>query len=453
VAAALFCLGAATSGARAACNPAICAGTTCTISGTHNLDPDCVLDFTGKNVTIGSGAVLQTADYETFTIIATNLVHRGLLRARGGEIYLQSFGSFTTQDVGGQAGRINLNGPDVDEGGYLEVVAAGAVTIGSNVTATGGAGSFWVEGCAVTLAGTLDVSGGSNDGVIEITYHGSLTAQSGAILAGTDVADGATSFLYCPDNGAGDCTINPAGLACNLGTGVCSSGSTTLTPSAELSAESLGPCVGCGNHVLEPGEACDEGDVDPCDGCSPTCQPQDIGATCDDGNPCTTSDVCSGGACAGGPRLGCGDDGNPCTDDVCQDFVGCLHPPKPNGTSCSDGSICNGAETCQGGACAPGTALDCNDGNSCTADSCHPTNGCVHDLSPPCAAALVSLIGELLNPVCGDGVREGEEACDDGNTSAGDCCSATCDLEAAGTLCGVCSGCPCPRCDGAGICR
>lgn len=57
---------------------------------------------------------------------------------------------------------------------------------------------------------------------------------------------------------------------------------------------------------------------------------------------------------------------------------------------------------------------------------------------------------------CGDGVtdpRFGEE-CDDGNTTAGDCCSSTCTLEAAGTPCDdatVCNG--AETCDGAGTCQ
>ena len=40
-----------------------------------------------------------------------------------------------------------------------------------------------------------------------------------------------------------------------------------------------------------------------------------------------------------------------------------------------------------------------------------------------------------MGPVCGDGVINGTETCDDGNTASGDCCSATCQIEAAGTVC------------------
>jgi len=56
------------------------------------------------------------------------------------------------------------------------------------------------------------------------------------------------------------------------------------------------------------------------------------------------------------------------------DFVDCSL--ELDGTSCSDGNVCNGVETCQGGVCAPGIALDCDDGNQCTTDSCDPVVGC-----------------------------------------------------------------------------
>lgn len=41
---------------------------------------------------------------------------------------------------------------------------------------------------------------------------------------------------------------------------------------------------------------------------------------------------------------------------------------------------------------------------------------------------------------CGDGVLDSGEACDDGNTSAGDCCSPSCQLEAATVVCRSAAG-------------
>jgi len=51
-------------------------------------------------------------------------------------------------------------------------------------------------------------------------------------------------------------------------------------------------------------------------------------------------------------------------------------------------------------------------------------------------------------PVCGNGVFESGEQCDDGNTLAGDCCSATCQFESAATECRPATG----TCDVADFC-
>lgn len=46
----------------------------------------------------------------------------------------------------------------------------------------------------------------------------------------------------------------------------------------------------------------------------------------------------------------------------------------------------------------------------------------------------------LAMAVCGDSVVDLGETCDDGNTTAGDCCSATCQIEVAGTVCRASAG-------------
>ncbi len=58
------------------------------------------------------------------------------------------------------------------------------------------------------------------------------------------------------------------------------------------------------------------------------------------------------------------------------------------------------------------------------------------------------------HPECGNGSPESGEQCDDGNTRDGDCCSATCRFEAAGSSCAdgaFCNG--AETCDGAGTCQ
>jgi cysteine-rich repeat protein len=54
--------------------------------------------------------------------------------------------------------------------------------------------------------------------------------------------------------------------------------------------------------------------------------------------------------------------------------------------------------------------------------------------------------------VCGDGVLEGLEECDDGNTLGGDCCSATCELEPDGAACDDGDGCTLGDACAAGLC-
>lgn len=56
-------------------------------------------------------------------------------------------------------------------------------------------------------------------------------------------------------------------------------------------------------------------------------------------------------------------------------------------------------------------------------------------------------------PMCGNSVVEGDESCDDGNVTSADCCSSTCQLEAAGSAC-TSDGNPCTndQCDAAAHC-
>ncbi len=148
----------------------------------------------------------------------------------------------------------------------------------------------------------------------------------------------------------------------------------------------------CGNGTIDSGEQCDDDQGTPTDGdgCSADCQveacyscsgtPSTCSANsdpCDDGNACTTGDVCSGGICTGSGGSGspC-DDGNACTsDDQCNAGV-CDGTPL-EGTACDDGNACTEGETCSAGSCASPSA-SCDDADPCTTDACNPASGCVH---------------------------------------------------------------------------
>ena len=139
-------------------------------------------------------------------------------------------------------------------------------------------------------------------------------------------------------------------------------------------------CIG---GVCQPGTPLDCSDGNPCtaDGCDPVagCQyvPVSDATPCDDATICNGAETCLGGLCTPGSPLDC-DDANVCTADTCDPVAGCQYAAVPDGSPCADGTVCNGAETCAAGACAPGTPLDCDDANICTADTCDPLAGCQH---------------------------------------------------------------------------
>ena len=69
----------------------------------------------------------------------------------------------------------------------------------------------------------------------------------------------------------------------------------------------------------------------------------------------------------------------------------------------------------------------------------------------PWLMPVLSLLLGDESQVCGNGVVEGSEQCDDGNTQESDCCSPRCTFESASTICGT--GCDGKLCDGAGTCQ
>ena len=75
-------------------------------------------------------------------------------------------------------------------------------------------------------------------------------------------------------------------------------------------------------------------------------------------------------------KLNC-DDGNSCTDDSCNPVDGCVN--VNNTEQCDDGITCTENDICSEGVCA-GLANDliCEDGNLCTDDLCHPLDGCLY---------------------------------------------------------------------------
>ncbi len=112
-------------------------------------------------------------------------------------------------------------------------------------------------------------------------------------------------------------------------------------------------------------------------------KPANDGAKCSDANACTTKDTCAVGVCKGGPAPDC-DDKEFCTADSCYMRKGCVHTNLKK--SCDDGNACTTGDVCglaSGVTPAKWTCInagptDCDDKNVCTDDSCSKDKGCAH---------------------------------------------------------------------------
>jgi hypothetical protein len=156
----------------------------------------------------------------------------------------------------------------------------------------------------------------------------------------------------------------------------CSDGDACSTPDR---------CV-AGACAAGPAKSC--ADSDPCtaDACDPVRGCLHPVTACDDGDPCTVDacDPATGGCTSTRDDRAC-DDANPCTADGCGAGAGCVHEPIAG--SCDDKNACTTADACSAGVCTGGPALDCDDGNPCTADACDPATGCRQDAGPLLDAA------------------------------------------------------------------
>ena len=104
-----------------------------------------------------------------------------------------------------------------------------------------------------------------------------------------------------------------------------------------------------------------------CDGKTGKCQidPLSDGKPCDDKSACTSGDSCVSGKCQGGVAVTC-DDKNACTDDKCNPDFGCTY--SSNTAACDDGNKCTTGDVCAYGQCQPGKPVS----ETLCADKCVP---------------------------------------------------------------------------------
>jgi TolB protein len=110
-----------------------------------------------------------------------------------------------------------------------------------------------------------------------------------------------------------------------------------------------------GNHYGQPiacddGNACTSADVCHAGLCAGANVPDDT--ACNDGDACTRSDTCQSGTCTGASRVVCSASDQCHEAGTCDPASGaCSDPAAPDGTACNDIDTCSGPDVCDAGVC------------------------------------------------------------------------------------------------------
>lgn len=182
----------------------------------------------------------------------------------------------------------------------------------------------------------------------------------------------------------------------------------------------------CGNGQVEPGEGCDDGNTAPGDGCDDTCR----------------SELCGNGTLDPGEEC---DDNNLIDSDNCSSFCTVNFPDPDDPHFCGNGNIDNGGVGDQVfnvpeedvevtisadlGTLAPGdsaAAAFCIVGGSSDVDG--PNAGAQLVLN---AMDCLVLYQDTI-AICGNGIQNADEQCDDGNLTDDDGCDSNCTITGCG---------------------
>jgi fibro-slime domain-containing protein len=260
-----------------------------------------------------------------------------------------------------------------------------------------------------------------------------------------------------PTSGCGDGKKDP-GEACDDGNTMSGDGCSAdcqIEPGF-ICVNPNAPCfkmVFCGDGIIQPPEVCDDGNTKAGDGCDGSCH-LEPGFTCTTpGQPCVSTAICGDGIKGGGEQC---DDGNKNTGDGCdascmvEDGWTCPSTGGRCAPTCGDGKVIVGKEQCDLGAdngmskgCSAACTIDpgwvcpgnvchqtvCGDGVKEGSEQCDDHNLVPFDGCSPTCTVEPKCSGGLCTPTCGDGLVFPPEQCDDGNVQDGDGCDHNCMLE------------------------
>lgn len=222
-------------------------------------------------------------------------------------------------------------------------------------------------------------------------------------------------------------SVNCAGT----GRGICRTGSLCATGDdcdtghcdPERAGSDVRRCVSyCGNAADDDlAEACDDGNTAECGTCNADCSDTLTYPGCGGGTGCRSGADCATGSCVGGLCTSACGNGWTEGSERCDDG---------NTDSCGSCNASCAAE--QGTVVGCGLGVRCRRGLDCSSGSC---------------------IEGVCTAICGNGIREGVEACDDGNGDACGTCTADCGaIDTTPTGCAAKIGCEANADCASGVC-
>jgi len=212
-------------------------------------------------------------------------------------------------------------------------------------------GATWAEGAIVLSAAGL--AGDRFGHSVALSSDGSralVGVPYGDTVGGVDTGH-ARVYTF-------QTSSDPNGTACTTG-GSCASG---------FCVDGVCCNAACGGSVATDCQACSAAAGASVNGTCTTLS----GTSCDDGNACTHTDVCSTGACSG-TAITCTSD--QCNTRACNGSATCAVTPR-TGVACDDGQACTYGETCSGsGVCGGGTTITCTS-DQCNTRACNGSASC-----------------------------------------------------------------------------
>jgi cysteine-rich repeat protein len=329
------------------------------------------------------------------------------------------------------------SGNDTITGNSLSNVITGGL---GNDTMNGGAGDdIFNESDVVNATNGADVMNGGT-GTDTVDYHSRTTAATNGKTAIVVTADGFSAFdgaapmaprtlsltdlrvdfgEGCVDDDGG----TPASTDGCSATGAVEAGWHCDAYGSPCTAVSAGYVATCGNSKIDYGETCDDGNLTDGDGCSSLCAHESsfyscyvVGQTCKG----TWQTLCGDGLRDYGEEC---DDGNTTAADGCNAtcHIESGYACDTAGSACAaigfTAAVCGNSHVELG--------EECDDGNVVANDGCNATCQLKAGVSTAGAGAVTDP-SVTVGPVVGDGIVDESigEACDDGNATGGDGCSA-----------------------------